>query len=105
MPNRYRHFQKEEYPEMYSDSTPTTRAELSLETLGFILSTIAAGNKEHEFEECYREMVRLTVAPNLIPQTGPTGGGDSKVDSETYPVDETLAERLPFSVAETAGDE
>lgn len=27
-----------------------------------------------------------------MPQTGPTGGGDSKVDSETFPVSESLAE-------------
>lgn len=45
------------------------------------MSTVTAGNKEHEFEEYCRMMVRLTVTPNLIPQTGPTGGGDSKVDS------------------------
>ena len=90
---------------MYSDSASVTRAKLNREDLGFILSTITAKNKEHEFEEYCREMVRLTVTPNLIPQTGPTGGGDSKVDSETYPVDEALAERFPFSVAVTASGE
>ena len=33
------------------------------------MSTVTAGNKEHEFEEYCRMMVRLTVTPNLIPQT------------------------------------
>lgn len=31
------------------------------------------------------------LCPNLIPQTGPTGGGDSKVDTETYPVSPAIA--------------
>jgi len=33
------------------------------------------------------------ISPNLIPQVGPTGGGDGKTDSETYPVSEAIAER------------
>src|SRR6266446_1250336 len=32
------------------------------------------------------------IAPNLLPHTGPSGGGDSKVDSETYPVADELAQ-------------
>jgi hypothetical protein len=33
------------------------------------------------------------LCPNLRPQTGPAGGGDSKVDTETYPVAPELAIR------------
>ena len=38
-----------------------------------------------------RALIKLEICPNLLPQTGPTGGGDSKVDSETYPVADGLA--------------
>ena len=43
------------------------------------------------FEEFYRHIAEVEICPNLLPQTGPTGGGDSKVDSETYPVSENLS--------------
>ena len=36
-------------------------------------------------------MAQHEICPNLLPHTGPTGGGDSKVDSETYPVADELA--------------
>jgi hypothetical protein len=46
-----------------------------------------------------------TVCPNLLPQTGPTGGGDSKVDAETYPVAEELSDAWYVGVASGAHDE
>lgn len=33
------------------------------------------------------------ISPNLIPQVGPTGGGDGKTDSETYPVSNFISDR------------
>lgn len=105
MANSYKEFLKEQHPDQFSDSVRVEKAKLNRETLSFELSTISPENKEHSFEKYCREMVRLRVAPNLIPQTGPTGGGDSKVDSETHPVDEALAERLPFSEAVAASGE
>lgn len=42
------------------------------------------------FENC-RRIAEVEICPNLLPQTGPTGGGDSKVDSETYPVAEEIS--------------
>ncbi len=30
----------------------------------------------------------VEICPDLLPQPGPTGDGDSKVNSETYPVAE-----------------
>ena len=37
-----------------------------------------------------RGLAERLICPNLLPHTGPTGGGDSKVDSETVPVADTL---------------
>jgi hypothetical protein len=39
-------------------------------------------------------LAKLEIAPNLRPQTGPSGGGDSKADTETYPVSDIT--RLNF---------
>jgi hypothetical protein len=38
-----------------------------------------------------RRKLTSSVFRGLLPQSGPTGGGDSKVDSETYPVADSLA--------------
>jgi len=38
-----------------------------------------------------RRLCERVICPNLRPQTGPEGGGDSKADSETYPVAEEIA--------------
>jgi hypothetical protein len=43
------------------------------------------------FEHFARRLAEREICPNLLPQTGPTGGGDSKVDSETYPVADDLS--------------
>ena len=43
------------------------------------------------FEILARGLAERRIAPNLLPHTGPTGGGDSKVDSETFPVADILA--------------
>ncbi len=56
------------------------------------LESLTSQSKEKEFEEYCRKIIEATICPNLLPQTGPTGGGDSKVDSETYPVSESIAE-------------
>lgn len=37
-------------------------------------------------------MVGKLVTPNLIPSTGPAGGGDGKTDLETYSVDDAISE-------------
>ena len=55
------------------------------------LETLTSRSQETEFENFARALIKLEVCPNILPQTGPTGGGDSKVDSETYPVADSLA--------------
>jgi hypothetical protein len=46
-----------------------------------------------EFEHFCRRLAEKELCPNLLPHTGPTGGGDSKVDAETYPVAEQVSLR------------
>lgn len=104
-PGAYKDMLKELHPERYSDSVPGRDAKLLSEFLDFFLDTLTSKNKEHEFEGFCRQMVRLRICPNLIIQTGPTGGGDSKVDTETFPVDSGLAEvSLPAESVTAAGE-
>ncbi len=61
--------------------------------LEYKLETLTSRSEEKQFEHFARKLAERLICPNLIPQTGPTGGGDSKVDTETYPVDEAISER------------
>ncbi len=81
------------HPERYSDSTKSEGIDLSRDILEYRLETITSRSEEKAFEYFCRRLAEKTICPNLIYQTGPTGGGDSKVDSETTPVANDIAIR------------
>lgn len=72
--------------EYYSDSEDKSSYSLDAPLLEFQLETITQRNQTHDFELFCRKLCERAICPNLRPQTGPEGGGDSKADSETYPV-------------------
>jgi hypothetical protein len=57
------------------------------------LDTLTDRNQHKDFENFARRLCEREICPNLRPQPGPEGGGDGKVDTETYPVDDKIAER------------
>ncbi|WP_448116168.1 hypothetical protein [Mesorhizobium amorphae] len=57
------------------------------------MDTLTDRNQHKDFENFSRRLCEREICPNLRPQTGPEGGGDGKVDTETYPVDSKIAER------------
>ncbi len=63
------------------------------EVLSHHLDTLTHQKAEYVFEGFAVRLAEKFIAPNLRPQTGPTGGGDGKTDSETYPVSPEIAER------------
>jgi len=73
--------------------------------LEYHLETLTNRSQETEFEGFARALIKLEICPNLLPQTGPTGGGDSKVDSETYPVADELALAWYVGVGSKAASE
>lgn len=81
------------HPELFSDSKIAKKLVLTKAFLEFHLEQLTANKKEQEFEEFCRRLAEREICTNLVPQTGPTGGGDSKVDAATYPVAGDLAER------------
>lgn len=78
-------------PEKFSDSVTEENPRLDRSLLEHHLASITSRKQEAAFEVFARRLVEREICPNLLPQTGPTGGGDSKVDSETYPVADALA--------------
>ena len=85
-------FMRKLRPEYYSDSVTRDSFELEKSTLEYHLDTLTARNETHDFEIFCRKLCERVICPNLRPSTGPEGGGDSKVDTETYGVAEEICE-------------
>ncbi len=81
-------FLRRRRPEKFSDSDVITEISTNRSQLEYYLETLTSRKEETEFESFAKRLCEVEICPNLLPQTGPTGGGDSKVDSETYPVSE-----------------
>jgi hypothetical protein len=84
-------FLRSRRPERFSDSSFTEKRTLDRQLLEYQLESLTSRGQETNFERFARRLAEREVCPNILPQTGPTGGGDSKVDAETYPVAEGLA--------------
>lgn len=80
-----RAFLESRRPNSFSDSVTVKSAALNRTMLEQHLETLTTRMQEHKFAEFARKLCQLEITPNLRPQTGPVGGGDSKVDSETIP--------------------
>ena len=86
-------FMRARRPELFSDSTNAPGLFITREGFEYHLETLTNRKQETVFEHFARRLAEHEICPNLLPQTGPTGGGDSKTDSENYPVAESIAMR------------
>lgn len=86
-------FYRHRRPEYFSDSKIEAKIVLPREQLDFEISQISVNQKHDDFETLCRKLAEKLISPNLIPQVGPTGGGDGKTDSETYPVSNFISDR------------
>ncbi|HRX82332.1 MAG TPA: hypothetical protein P5307_24865, partial [Pirellulaceae bacterium] len=100
-----RDFLKARRPERFSDSTFEDVTEMDRGLLEYHINSLTSRSQETEFENFARALLKLEICPNILPQTGPTGGGDSKVDSETYPVADSLALAWYVGVGREAASE
>jgi len=88
-------------PELYSTSTSREEYNLSSSVLNHHLSTLTERNEQRVFEDFCRAIAQREICANLRPQTGPEGGGDGKVDTDTYPVDESITDRWYLGVCKS----
>lgn len=86
-------FMRQLRPEYYSDSQDRTRIHLTSDRFDYHLETITSRNQTNDFELFCRKLCERAICPDLRAKTGPDGGGDSKVDTETQPVAEEITER------------
>jgi hypothetical protein len=92
-------------PELFSDSHIIEESRLKREVFEYRLETLTSRKQEYEFEHFCRRLAEKEICPNLLPQTGPTGGGDSKTDTETYPVADDIALRWYEGIGREASKE
>ncbi len=80
------------HPDLFSDSIKVQELSLPQAVFEHHLETLSSRNQEAQFEHFARALSERTICPNIRPQTGPMGGGDGKVDGETYPVAKQISE-------------
>lgn len=97
-------FMRELRPEYYSDSTNQSAYILDRAVFEHHLETVTQRNETHEFEIFCLKLCERVICPNLRPQTGSEGGGDSKADSETVPVAKEIQDRV-YIGEQNAGNE
>ena len=90
-------FMKSRRPHLFSDSEVAEHAILDRSILEYHLETLTNRKQELDFEHFARKLAEKEICPNILPQTGPTGGGDSKVDSESYPVSPEISDRWYYA--------
>jgi hypothetical protein len=88
-----REMMREKRPYLFSDSQVDDSATLARSNFEYHLETLTARKQEYEFEDFCRKLAEKELCPNLTIQTGPTGGGDGKTDSETYPIASEISKR------------
>lgn len=86
-------YMRKRRPHLFSDTLASVESTLTKEFLSYHLSTMTSRNGETTFEHFARKLAEAEICPNLLPNTGPTGGGDAKADTETYPVGKDVALR------------
>ena len=96
-------FMRSRRPYLFSDSEVSEQAILDRSTLEYHLETLTNRKQELDFEHFARKLAEKEICPNILPQTGPTGGGDSKVDSESYPVSPEISDRWYYADPEGRG--
>jgi len=84
-------FMRARRPQLFSDSKIVRQCKPPEAVLDHYLSTLTNRKQELEFEYFCRRLAEKELCPNLVPQTGPTGGGDSKVDADNYPVADEIS--------------
>ncbi len=92
-------------PKQFSDSSSIKESQIDRIVLEHYLDTLSSRSQEVEFERFGIRLCRAAISPNFMPNTGPTGGGDGKVDSETYPVSDITVLGWYSCVEKKAADE
>lgn len=91
-------FMQQRRPSRFSDSQTIKESQLDSLKLEYHLDTLSTRKQEYDFEEFARKLCEFEIQPNLRPQTGPVGGGDGKVDTETTLVSDVIKDTYYYGI-------
>ena len=98
-------YYRELRPENFSDSRIYYETPLTRELFDIQLMNLSTNKMQSEFEKFIIACIKRVITPNIKPQTGPDGGGDGKVDAETYKVSQDIYDKWYISSEGAIGDE
>ena len=79
--------------EKFSDSKIEYEIPLTKELFEKQLEMLSTRKMQSNFENFIVRCAERLITPNIKPQTGPDGGGDGKVDAETYEVTTDISDK------------
>lgn len=88
-------------PEKFSDTVEKYEIPLTKELFEQQMQLLSTKKMQSAFENFVIAVAKRKITPNIKPQTGPDGGGDGKVDAETYPVSDDISDKW-YSSEDTA---
>lgn len=86
-------YYRELRPEKFSDSKIEYEIPLTKELFEKQLKILSTKKMQSNFENFIVRCAEKLITPNIKPQTGPDGGGDGKVDAETYEVTTDISDK------------
>lgn len=86
-------YYRELRPEKFSDSKIEYKIPLTKELFEKQLEILSTKKMQSNFENFIVRCAERLITPNIKPQTGPDGGGDGKVDAETYEVTTDISDK------------
>lgn len=93
VPERPSVYYRRVHPEYYSDSETIYEVPLTEEMFDLQMGLLSTKKMHSAFENFALKTAMRLITPNIKPQTGPDGGGDGKVDAETYEVANDISSR------------
>jgi len=98
-------YYRELRPQKFSDSKIVYEIPLTRELFDRQLEILSTKKMQSEFENFIVKCAERLITPNIKPQTGPDGGGDGKVDAETYEVSPDISDKWYVSDGGASGKE
>ncbi len=98
-------YYRELRPEKFSDSKIEYEVPLTRELFEKQLEILSTKKMQSDFENFIVRCAERLITPNIKPQTGPDGGGDGKVDAETYEVAHDISDKWYIADGGASGKE
>lgn len=98
-------YYRELRPEKFSDSKIEYEVPLTKELFEKHLEILSTKKMQSDFENFIVRCAERLITPNIKPQTGPDGGGDGKVDAETYEISSDISDKWYLAEGSALGKE